>query len=99
MQNIESITEVIERRYQETSEFLVDNAVEKDPAAYYKAQGLNEIYEKGVFNLEDIRPQYLDKSLKMRVNELKHLVEYSEIQKHQGRIEALKHLVKLIGEA
>ena len=98
MQNIESVTEVIERRYKETSEFLVDNAVEKDPAAYYKAQGLNEIYEKAVFNLEDIRPQYLDKSLKMRVNELKHLVEYSEIQKHQGRIEALKHLVNLIGE-
>ena len=95
---LESVTEVIERRYKETSDFLVQTSVEVDPAAYYKAQGLNEIYEKGVYNLEDIRPQYLDKSLKMRVNELKHLVEHSEIQKHQGRIEALKHLVKLIGD-
>tara|TARA_B100000949_G_scaffold122277_1_gene107984 strand:+ start:1391 stop:1690 length:300 start_codon:yes stop_codon:yes gene_type:complete len=98
MQNIESVTEVIERRYKETSEFLVDNAVEKDPAAYYKAQGLNEVYGKGVFNLEDIRPQYLDKSLVTKISELKYLREFSDIQKQQGRIEALQHLIKLIGE-
>ena len=95
---LESITEVIERRYKETSDFLVQNCVEKDPAAYYKAQGLNEIYEKGVYNLEDVKPQYLTKTVKMRVNELKELVEFSDIQKQQGRIEALKHLVSLIGE-
>ena len=95
---LESITEVIERRYKETSDFLVQNCVEKDPAAYYKAQGLNEIYEKGVYNLEDVKPQYLTKTVKMRVNELKELVEFSDIQKQQGRIEALKHLVNLVGE-
>ena len=95
---LESITEVIERRYKETSDFLVQNCVEKDPAAYYKAQGLNEIYEKGVYNLEDVKPQYLTKTVKMRVNELKELVEFSDIQKQQGRIEALKHLVSLVGE-
>ena len=95
---LESVTEVIERRYKETSDFLVQNCVEKDPAAYYKAQGLNEIYEKGVYNLEDVKPQYLTKTVKMRVNELKELVEFSDIQKQQGRIEALKHLVSLIGE-
>ena len=98
MQNIESVTEVIERRYKETSEFLVDNAVEKDPAAYYKAQGMNEIYSKGMFNLDDVRPKYLDKSLASKINELKYLREYSDIQKQQGKIEALKHLVNLIGE-
>ena len=95
---LESTSETIERRYTETSDFLVQNCVEKDPAAYYKAQGLAEIYEKGVFNLDDIRPQYLTKTLKMRVNELKDLVEFNDIQKQQGRIEALKHLVKLVGD-
>ncbi len=48
----------------------MQSCVEKDPAAYYKAQGLNEVYEEGIFNLENIRPQYLTKTVKMRINEL-----------------------------
>ena len=95
---LETTSQTIERRYKETSDFLVQSCVEKDPAAYYKAQGLNEVYEKGIYNLEDIRPQYLTKTGKMRINELKDLVEYCDIQKQQGRIEALKHLVQLVGE-
>ena len=95
---IEKVMQAIEQKRDETSEYLVNNCVENNPSDYYKAQGLNDIYSSGLYNVANVKPEFLKKNLVSAIGALREIDSIREIQRQQGRIEALRYVLALMGE-
>ena len=80
-----------------TSEYLVNNCVETNPSDYYKAQGLNDIYSSGLYNVANVKPEFVNKELNGAIGALRGIDSISDIQRQQGRIEALRYVLTLMG--
>tara|TARA_B100000949_G_C13963430_1_gene317936 strand:+ start:98 stop:400 length:303 start_codon:yes stop_codon:yes gene_type:complete len=93
---IEQVMQAIEKKRDETSEYLVNNCVETNPSDYYKAQGLNDIYSSGLYNVANVKPEFVNKELSGAIGALRGIDSISDIQRQQGRIEALRYVLTLM---
>ena len=90
--------QIIEQKRDETSDYLVKNCVEDNPSDYYKAQGLNDIYSSGLYNIANVKSDYVKKNLESAIASLHDIDRKREIQRQQGRIEALGYILNLMEE-
>ena len=95
---LKQVIELIDRKRDETSDFLVKNCPEDCPADYYKAQGMNEIYCSAAVNVENVKIGYVSKNLEAMISALIDFDRISDIQRQQGKIEALRFILSLMEE-
>ena len=86
----------IEQRYKETSEFLRKTNARECPEAYYKAQGMNEVFMNAISRQHSVNLNMVKDQLAERTVFLAALVETNEIEKQQGAIEALEFIITLL---
>ena len=93
---LQNVLTKVEQRYKETSDFLRKTNARECPEAYYKAQGMNEVFMSAIsrqhsVNLETVKDQLAERSVF-----LASLRDTSDIEKQQGAIDALEFMVKLL---
>lgn len=99
----ENVLDVLKRKCGETSDYLIKQHVELDPAKYHKAQGMNDVYISCYRNMCDIDEKklalrFLKRNMDNRIEELNDMDDQTTIQKQQGRIEALGMVISLTEE-
>jgi len=95
---LQNIFTKIERRYEETSDFLRKTNARECPEAFYKAQGMNEVFmhvisRQHLCTLPNVTDQLAERGVF-----LASLKETEDIEKQQGAIEALEFIKKLLEE-